>query len=342
MSSSINSFVTNLNLISTWINRVFPVLQIVFGTCGNLFNIIVFTRPTLRDNPCSMYFLAGTISNFIEIYMEILYQYLKSNWNWDPTNTNTIWCIIRNWLTYPALCLVLWFIVLSSFDRFLISSHNVRIRRMSNTSAAKKTILFTILCFFLIYAHMPFFYRAIRLGTLNICTVQSSEYIIFSNILFVMVFCLLPILFMVIFGTLTFINVRTIRNRINPQFNNTRQERIRANDRQLTRMLLSQVLITTLLSVPYCCINMYSTFVLTLLKKQLSTSDRAIFSLTFYVTRTLHFTNPVIGFYVYTLSSSKFNAEFKRCIRYGLRIIFTTTGIIKYLPRRRQQVLLNL
>ncbi|CAF1363899.1 unnamed protein product [Adineta ricciae] len=159
--------------------------------------------------------------------------------------------------------------------------------------------------------------------------------------LFLMTTCILPILFMVIFGILTFLNVRQIRNRVGPQEDRTRNDQLRFNDRQLIRMLLTQVTITTLLAIPYCCVRMFSTFGLTFLKLQFSPQDRAIYNLFWYSTRTLYYTNCVIGFYVYTLSSSKFNAEFKRCTRYGFKKILTATGLVKCLSMRTHQSLTN-
>ncbi|CAF0982208.1 unnamed protein product [Adineta ricciae] len=128
MSNSIDSVIENINLTIIWINHIAPILQIVFGTCGNIFNIIVFTRSTLRSNPCSMYFLAASISNLFEIYVAILHQYLSNTWNWDYATINNPLCILRNWVANPVFCLVLWFIVLASFDRYLLSSHDARIR----------------------------------------------------------------------------------------------------------------------------------------------------------------------------------------------------------------------
>ncbi|UJR18327.1 hypothetical protein I4U23_005229 [Adineta vaga] len=321
MSNSSDSLAETLNIVTTWIFHVCCVLQIIFGTCGNLFNIIIFTRPTLRTNPCSMYFLGGSITNLFEIYTVLLHQYLINAWKWTSTANSIVWCKILNWLVNSVACLALWFLVLSSYDRFLISSRTVEIRRMSNTRLAKKMIAFTTLFFLIIFAPALFFFTIIKSGGTSGCTIQVSTYLIFINFLFVIFGCTLPIIFMVIFGTLTFINVRKSQNRIAPQGNNIRQERLRANDRQLIRMLLSQVLITTLLSVPFCFLNMYYTFTTILPKQQLSISDRTILNFIGNMTRLLYITSCVIGFYVYTLSSSNFNAECRRCIRHGLQRI---------------------
>ena len=51
--------------------------------------------------------------------------------------------------------------------------------------------------------------------------------------------------------------------------------------------------------------------------------------------------NPVLGFYIYTLTGTKFRLEVKRCIRYGLKSVLTATGLMRCLPLRAQQALLG-
>ncbi|CAF1682040.1 unnamed protein product [Adineta ricciae] len=130
-----------LELATYWINQIYPVLQIFFGTFGNLLNIIIFTRRDLHQNPCSLYFLIGSINNCIVIDFGLLTRYLASTWNWDPSLTSNVYCKIRNLLVYAPLTLSLWFIVLASVDRYLLSSPIVRFRRLSNLSMARKLIL---------------------------------------------------------------------------------------------------------------------------------------------------------------------------------------------------------
>jgi hypothetical protein len=107
MSNPNNNLIANLNSATFWINRISPIITIILGTFGNFFNIIIFTRRPLRTNPCSMYFLAGSIVNCGVMYVALLTRYLATSWNIDPTTTNMIWCKIRYFLIYPFLNLAL-------------------------------------------------------------------------------------------------------------------------------------------------------------------------------------------------------------------------------------------
>jgi hypothetical protein len=146
---------------------------------------------------------------------------------------------------------------------------------------------------------------------------------------------------MSIFGILTIFNVRSIHNRVAQQANNARNERLRSNDRQLIIMLLFQVMITTLLTAPFSVINVYDTVVVTMLRYRLSKSGQAIYNFAFNLFRLLYYTNPVIGFYIYTLTGSKFRVEMKRCTQYGLKSVLSAIGLIQFLPLRAQQALLD-
>ncbi|UJR17520.1 hypothetical protein I4U23_004415 [Adineta vaga] len=199
MLNHTDNLTENLNTITYWIYQIIPVIQIIFGTFRNFFNIILFTRHSLRNNPCSMYFLASSINNCFEIYVV--------NWNWQSANTNTSWCMISHFLRYSIISLTLWFIVLSSFDRFLTSSHNADTRKLSSLLLARKTIVGIILISFVIFGHIIIVIRPIKIGSTTQYTVLSSAYIIFYNILFVIVSNVLPIILMTIFGILTVFNV---------------------------------------------------------------------------------------------------------------------------------------
>jgi len=341
MLNSTSNLVAHLNTGTFWINRILPPLQIIFGTFGNLFNMIIFTRRSLRINPCSIYFLVGSVNNFFVIYVDLLTRYLATSWNLDPTTTNTALCKLRNIFVYASVCLVLWLVVLAGIDRFLSTSHDAGLRRLSSLPIARKIIISTTIFIFLIHVHMLIFYRSDVSDDVSICSIFSSEYNIFFNFFFLIVSCILPIILMIIFGILVILNVRNTRNRVARQANDAQNDRLRSNDRQLVIMLLFQVMITTLFSAPFSVINIYNTIAITMLKHTLSTYNHAIYNFASNLFRLLYYTNPVVGFYIYTLTSTRFRTEMKRCIRYGLKSALTATGLLRYLPLRAQQALLD-
>ncbi|CAF1542145.1 unnamed protein product [Adineta ricciae] len=146
---------------------------------------------------------------------------------------------------------------------------------------------------------------------------------------------------MIIFGVLIIRNVRNVQNRIAPHGDNARMERLRSHDRQLVIMLLFQVLITILISVPYASLFMYYVTITLIPKYEPSVWEVAITYCWNIVATLLYATNPVIGFYIYTLTGPKFLAELKCCFRNGLHSMLTTLGLVRCLPLGIQQTLLG-
>ena len=341
MSNSTANLIASLNGAIFWINRLSPIISIAFGTFGNIFNIIVFTRRSLRTNPCSMYFLASSVANCFVMYVALLTRYLASSWSIDPSATNMAWCKIRYFLIYPPLSLVLWFIVLASIDRFLSSSHNIQHRQFSTLPIARKIILLTTVLMFFINIHVLVFARTEMIGGIATCTILPNEYLIFFNIFVPIVSCILPLIIMGIFGILTILNVRSIRNRVAAQDTYAQHARLRSNDRQLVIMLLVQVFVTTLVVAPWASVNMFSAIGITLLNYKFSASGQAVYNFSFNLFRMLYYINPVVGFYIYTLSGPRFRVEMKHCILYALRFVLTATGLFQCLSLRIRQALLD-
>jgi hypothetical protein len=142
---------------------------------------------------------------------------------------------------------------------------------------------------------------------------------------------------MCVFGILIIRNVRSVHNRVAPQNDDARTERMRSNDRQLFKMLLFQLLITALLTAPYATFSVYNTITGTILNYKWSTVQQAIFNFVNSLTRLLSYSNAIVGFYIYTLSGPKFRSELKECIQYALKSTLTTIGLIRYLPQRAQR-----
>ena len=54
----------NLNFIAMMFIRCYCYVVIPLGIVGHLLSIYVFTRVTLRSNPCSRYFLAASFVDY--------------------------------------------------------------------------------------------------------------------------------------------------------------------------------------------------------------------------------------------------------------------------------------
>lgn len=112
----------------------------VLGAVGLTCNIFVFTRPTLRRQPCSLYFFSSTCYNFYVILVVIPVRIVSNNFNIDLANYNLGCCKFETFSFYTTRTISCWLIASASIDRFLHSSRNASIRQLSSLKTAKLII----------------------------------------------------------------------------------------------------------------------------------------------------------------------------------------------------------
>ncbi|CAF1474536.1 unnamed protein product [Adineta ricciae] len=311
----------NINTPVIYMAQIIPPIQFVFGTMGNIINIILFIRPNLRTNPCSIYCLAGSINNILFTCLFALTDYLSNAWNINLSLNTDLWCKLSVIIKYLPYSLLLWFPVLASIDRFLSSSRNVQLRQLSNVKIARRMIIGIYIILIMLNIHLPIFARSSPSDVGYYCTIFSDEYYIFNSFFTSILYCVLPLILMCIFGILIIHNVHNIHNRVVPNLNNVQNTRLRSQDRQMIRMLLFQILITILLSLPYMASFIYIIVRLFYTDYNFSWSEYLIYYCFIGVSKYLYHTNFAIGFYIYTLASVKYRAELKHCLHFGFNTV---------------------
>ena len=313
--------ITTLNHISLQINQIVPLFIIIMGTFGHICNIIIFSKRSQRRNPISVYFLSSTVVCLIVIYMGVLVRYLQDIYSLDPVNNNLVMCRIRSFTVYIALSLSNWYILLGTIDRYLISCDDNRRRQLSTIKNAYRSIVFITIVSILCYCHILILYNIQTFLNVydrlqNFCYPQRGNYRIFSDIQILLQFSLLPPLLMSVFVVLIIKNIHASHRRIANTVVAQHHARIKRRDLQLSKMLLVQVMITIICSLPLAVSQLLTTLTLTTTKTVLRLTIENFFAL---VARQLAFFNCSISFYVYTLAGSQFRLEIRDI---GNRITF--------------------
>jgi len=325
--------ITTLNHISLQINQIVPLFIIITGTFGHICNIIIFSKRSQRRNPISVYFLSSTIVCLIALYIGVLVRYLQDIYSLDPVNNNLVMCRIRSFTVYIALSLSNWYILLGTIDRYLISCDDNRRRQLSTIKNAYRSIVFITIVSILCYCHILILYNIQTFLNVydrlqNFCYPQRGNYRIFSDIQILLQFSLLPPLLMSVFVVLIIKNIHASHRRIANTVVAQHHARIKRRDLQLSKMLLVQVMITIICSLPLAVSQLLTTLTLTTTKTVLRLTIENFFAL---VARQLAFFNCSISFYVYTLAGSQFRLEMRDI---GNRITFLICR--KRLLERRQ------
>jgi hypothetical protein len=277
MSSSADvNLIASLNNVSAMLNRYFAIVIFIFGTIGNILNLFVLAQPTLRSNPCALFFLFSSIAHLSFIYSGLTTRIL-SGWAADLTATIGWLCKLRGFVLYTSRTVALWFIVLATVDRWLSSHSNARYRQMSTVKNACKSMILILSFSALLYVQLFYCYEANLInsplpcyGRTELCRIVTAMFDAFVTVI-------MPIMFMMIFGMMTISNIRQTYRRLQPlpvatlaSANNVtlttqarNQQRSKKTDRHLMVMLFFQVIVLTLLSLPFTIVEIYSTLTAT-------------------------------------------------------------------------------
>ena len=315
MSSSLST----LEIIQAQLVRYFPIFLLVFGTFGNVLNICIFTRPKLRSVPCSWYFLASTCTSLIALYMGCLTRVLNT-FNYYPRTDlgTTTYCKLRTYLTYASLSVSVWLIIGACADRWASSATNVRIRSWSNVKKAKRIIIGLITIVYLVNSTMLYCFSGTFESDTSDCQAISDACDIYSEIALIFTYSLFPASLMLIFGLLTIRNIHHSRQQISlPSTAISSTGNTRRTTRQMTVMLLAQVICSLLLSLPISIEKIYVVFNG---YQQRSNEQVILRNFLGLIVVLITLTNSSISFYIFTLTGKVFRQELKQIFRFKLSV----------------------
>ncbi|CAF1105540.1 unnamed protein product [Adineta steineri] len=313
--SSIDVRINQINTAVTVIIVVVSLINFILGTIGLLFNLLVFTRRPLRHEPCSLYLFSSTCFNLFVIIVIIPVRIASEGFNIDLGNYNLIICKIEFFTFYVIRTIPCWLIVLACFDRYLHSSPRAYIRQISSYKTAKISIGITSIVIIILHIHMPIYYEISnsvdQFGNITPgCYGRKGIYRTFIAFWSTALYSLCPSFLMLVFGLLTFNNIRQTRQ-VLPRIPQTNQI-TRRRDIQLGRMLAAQVLVIIIATLPISIYRLYASFTLSLTK---DTFRLAVENLAYKTANALTYFAHSTSFYLYTLTGTVFRREFFKIIR---------------------------
>ncbi|CAF2742163.1 unnamed protein product [Rotaria sp. Silwood2] len=100
--SSYADAVNKVNIATTTVVLSLAVVNLVTGAIGLVLNALVFTRPALRGQPCSLYFLSSTYANMFVVFVIIPVRIVSGAFKFDPANLHFTICM----LLFFVVCLL--------------------------------------------------------------------------------------------------------------------------------------------------------------------------------------------------------------------------------------------
>ncbi|CAM4750608.1 unnamed protein product [Rotaria magnacalcarata] len=248
------------------------------GVIGNVLNIIIFSSlKTFRETSSAFYMTVTSAVNIFQLIFGLLTRILINGYNIDPTKTSSF----------------------MSIDQFLLLTNPWR--HLCNLQLASRLVIIAFIVSFLHGIPVILFqdlYPPLVTGQTS-CSFTSIGYsICYSRFLFPILLAILPLTVRITFGVLAFVNVRGLHNRQVPI---VRLER----DKQLTAMVLVEVAIDVIVSLPYSIYNYFYTSAVTF-PDQISVAENQFIS---SVTRIIFYGNFSLPFYIYCCVSSRFHRQ---------------------------------
>ncbi|UJR06814.1 hypothetical protein I4U23_011101 [Adineta vaga] len=237
--------------------RVWSFLMIGLGIIGHIANVYVFTRPTLRSNSCSWYFLAASINGLCVVTIITPLRLLSFGYSINLFSISSAACKILTFIVMWTRTQYAWFIALVCLDRFLCSSSSVKLRALSSSRIASRIIPLTILIVGFAFFHILVYFGIIL--PRHICATTNDIYQTFYGIWTLFAYSIGPPIVMLYFGLCTVQNIRQSLRRTgtNPIPSQNQRTRRKTTDHQLIQMMLVQCIVFILTA----SLPQYNTFI---------------------------------------------------------------------------------
>jgi hypothetical protein len=289
-------------------------------------NVFTLLQKQFRKNPCSLYFLSASTTDFYIMNLVLLMDLMRY---FNPKlfvyiNSTTIWCQVGKYFTFLLSCLSSTYISLACIDRFCTSSHRENLRALSRIKVSRILIPLVLLIWILFSLHFFVTFDIIPSTPSNSyqCTYAPNLYIFYLLIdgYFFALFngLIVPIL-LASFGVLIHRNVQQSRRRTAPirnaNINRTAGTVVAAPNLPLNRYNLHLITILFVQSIVTICLNIpYMIIYLNDVYNNVPTNQvRLLFYAIFtYMARWFWFMNYAKTFYINTLSSFVFRKILKK------------------------------
>ncbi|CAF1567885.1 unnamed protein product [Adineta steineri] len=273
------------------------IFEGVVGLIGNGINILVFSSvQQYRRTPTGFYFLIASVFNISYLIINLPFRILIAGFGNDITTTSLLYCKIRPFFL-TTLCLIsLNCSCLATIDQFFTTSQNAWIRNLSSIKWSHRIIVFVILIWclhgipFLIYFNIS--------PITHLCISTSTHLAIYFPAIYILTLnCVIPAAIMILFGYLAYNNIQKTRVLVQHQV-----------DRQLTRMVLINVLLVITSYVPYGIDNSYLLITSDFIKDKNRLLLENLFGV---IVSLLCYSYFAASCYMFLISSSRFRREVK-------------------------------
>ena len=283
---------TNLYFVQQEMIRYGMSIYFILGIIGNIFNCIIFTRPHYRRSASSIYFLAFSVFAIFYLILSIG-RYFHALNSVDLQTHSIIFCKTRLYVTHVLGQYLRFCVVFVCVDRFLATRAGTRILLVNSIASAKKLLLLMTIVCPLIAIHLPILMEIRN----NVCS-QFGVYKLAYAIYQLIIVGIAPPVLMSVFSVLA---IRSLQRR------HSGRERAKQRDRHLMKMVIVEVILHIVISIPYSINLLYAALTYSI-SKSIEQIEIELF-VSFLTTFSIYLIS-VMPFYLFLLTSTLFRKEF--------------------------------
>ena len=268
-------------------------ISLAFGLPGSI--LVVVTVSSMSVNPSTLYMKVLAVSDFLALLLGA--QIFKM----PNEGTFTIEDMRPMWLCRVFQAFSHWILALTCLERFICVQYPMQKSRIYTMRNAKLTVGAAF-----VVSAVPFVWSCIHYSV----HVYRGNMVFHLNVVHNLIYSLVPGIFIVIFSTLTFLQLRNgakLRRSMSSRNPGGKFSRL---DAVLTRLMFAITICFIVINSPWGVIHVYDN-----VRILFCPLIEAIFSFFYYGCLSFTFVNHTINFYVYCTFAKDFRNRFWRVIR---------------------------
>jgi hypothetical protein len=249
-----SSFIASVTLVKQEITIYFGIPIVVMGVIGGCLNIITFlSLKTFRQSSCAFYLTLKSIFDVGELLSSTVPFIMRWGFKTDLGASSLFFCKIRYYIFMTTTLSSMTYLCLAIIDQYLATSYYLRWQQWCNIKLAHRITSIFIIIWTLHGIPSLIFNNQIISPLTNTTICQVTNYI-FNRYLsygyYLTLNNILPLI-TIVFGIMAYYNARNLVHRTIPLVR-------RELDKQLTVMVLVQVLISFCTLVPFSINNIFT------------------------------------------------------------------------------------
>jgi hypothetical protein len=246
---------TTFSFAAKQINLYFATPVFIAGIVGNILNIIVFlSLRTFRQSSCAFYLMIMSICNVFNLVFGLLPISLSGLSLPDGTLASVFYC--KFWAYFVVGCIQtsMTCLCLATIDQYFATCSRPRFQQLCNIKLAQRIVIITITIWMLHeIPYLVFYNHVVSPTTSRLSCADTNPVFEQYRIYFISLVLIgyLPVVIVALFGLMAYRNVQQIAYRTVPLVR-------RRLDKQLTVIVLVQVVINIFTTLPYTTVSAIS------------------------------------------------------------------------------------